>query len=227
MQRKCNNLKKMRFFMRRALVLPALAAVFCVITGCEKKADPVLSGAGITIETEQAATASSGQTLPDVPEVDAQIVVHVCGAVEREGVYRLEAGARVVDAVTEAGGFSSDADRSYVNQAAFLTDGMRLKIPTAEETAACAEQTTHSLMSDELLPETVTILQTDGAPHRVNINTATAAELCTLNGVGEARAAEIIRYRETHGAFARIEDLMKVTGIKEKLFEKIRDAITV
>ncbi|MBQ4417944.1 MAG: helix-hairpin-helix domain-containing protein [Butyrivibrio sp.] len=227
MQKKCNNSKKTRSSVRSMLALPVLVAAFAVITGCEKKADPLISGAGIAADAEQTAEALSGQEVPAETKTPEPIVVHVCGAVEQEGVYRLEAGARVVDAVTMAGGFSPDADRSYVNQAAFLTDGMRLKIPTGEETASGAEQAAGNPMSDELQPEAVTILQTEGAPHQVNINTATAAELCTLNGVGEARAADIIRYRETHGAFTRIEDLMKVTGIKEKLFEKIRDAITV
>ena len=238
MQKKRHNLyQKAGRGCLLCIVFGLLTAV-TQLAGCERKSSSLVisaaeEAASETARPEDAKLPENGSQAEAVPETAGTetpvsvIAVHVCGAVTTDGVYELAAGARVKDAVAAAGGFSPDADRSFVNQAAYLTDGMRLKIPTAEETASLAEGATGSLLSDELVPEAVTVMQTENMTHLVNINTATAAELCTLNGVGEARAAEIIRHRETHGAFTRIEDLMQVTGIKEKLFEKIRDAITV
>ena len=233
MQKKCNNSKRKYRHARRMFAVCALSVLVPLCAGCEKKSGLVITAAEAAAEeAAETPVSAEAESVPDAPaEQDTKIIpiaVHVCGAVAEEGVYELAAGARVKDAVAAAGGFAPDADRSFVNQAAFLTDGMRLKIPTAAEAAAYAQEAPGSLLSDELIPDAaVTVPQPGQPPHLVNINTATVAELCTLNGVGEARAAEIIRYRETNGAFTRIEDLMKVTGIKEKLFERIRDAITV
>ena len=238
MQKKRNNLYQKAGRGCLLCIAFSLLAAVTQLAGCERKSSSLVISTAEEAATETTQPGdvpipkdgSQKAAAPEAAATETQtavIAVHVCGAVTADGVYELAAGARVKDAIAAAGGFSPDADRSFVNQAAYLTDGMRLKIPTAEETASLAEGAAGSLMSDELVPDAVTVIQTENTTHLVNINTATVAELCTLNGVGEARAAEIIRHRETHGAFTRIEDLMQVTGIKEKLFEKIRDAITV
>lgn len=178
---------------------------------------------------DAAAVPDSGQSLPAAVQKDPDIVVHVCGAVISPGVYTLAAGSRICQAVEAAGGFAEDADDAYVNQAEVLTDGVRLWIPTREETKAPSGD---SVAQMSPLPAVVTGPEASAngdkaARGLVNINTADAEALCTLTGVGPSTAAKIISYREANGAFSRIEDIMLVSGIKEKLFAKIRDSITV
>lgn len=127
-------------------------------------------------------------------------------------------GSRVYEAVEAAGGFAADADQNYVNQAQTLKDGVKLVIPTMEEAAQARER--------EPLIEAAQ--GEDGVQDgRININTATAAQLCDIPGVGATRAAAIIAYRESHGGFHKPEDIMKVDGIKEGMYEKIKDSISV
>ena len=151
------------------------------------------------------------------------IAVHVCGAVKQPGVYFLEEGTRIVDAITMAGGFREEADEEYVNQALLLQDGIKVDIPTKEEVE------NGSVKSQE--NEALYGLQADSSVVReqgkIDLNTAEEAVLCTLPGIGESRAKSIIAYRDTHGPFEKIEDVMKVSGIKEAAFEKIKDKIIV
>lgn len=179
------------------------------------------------------------------------IYVHVCGAVAHPGVYGLETGSRVYEAVQRAGGFAENAEQNYVNQAQTLEDGVKLVIPTREEAAAAGEQETASAAGEaqDGASEKIGIVQdgtseglgivggissggqdkdTGGSPGgRININTASEAQLCEIPGVGAARAAAIAAYRESHGAFEKPEDIMKVSGIKEGMYEKIKDSISV
>lgn len=145
------------------------------------------------------------QEQDEVAEKADSIFVYVCGAVTYEGVYELPAGCRVYEAIAKAGGFCEDAATTQVNQAEILEDAMRLYVPTIEE-AEAAESEENG---------------------KVNINQATKEELMTLPGVGATRADSIIQYRKEKGAFQAIEDIMQISGIKEGLFEKIREFITV
>lgn len=133
------------------------------------------------------------------------IFVYVCGAVLDEGVYELPAGSRVYEAIQKAGGFTEDAAVTQINQAEVLEDETQLYVPTMEE---------------------ITNEETKG-DGKVNLNLASKEELMTLPGVGEAKADLIIQYREEHGRFQNIEDVMNISGIKEGLFAKIKDNITV
>lgn len=140
--------------------------------------------------------------------------VHICGAVKAPGVYQIEKGSRIFTVVDMAGGFLETACQSYVNLAEPVSDGQRIYIPTQEEAA-----------------DSILLQQTDvgekTADGRININTAQAEELCTLPGIGAAKADAIIAYRSEHGSFKQIEDIMKVTGIKQSGYEKLRERITV
>lgn len=136
------------------------------------------------------------------------ICVYVCGAVETPGIVFLPEGSRAADALEAAGGFNSHAAVDAVNLAAKISDGEKLYFPDCEEYRAQAEK------------------QASASAGLVNINTADAAQLCTLPGIGESRAADIIAYREAHGGFASCEDIMNVSGIKESVYNKISDKIT-
>lgn len=147
------------------------------------------------------------------------IKVYVCGAVQRPDVYEISADSRIVDAVSAAGGFAIDAYPEAMNLAETVSDGSRIYVPTKEEvdTLAVVYSDTGSGSGDT----------TSDSTGRVNINTATLEELTTLPGIGDTRARAIIDYREQNGAFGNIEDIMQVTGIKEKSFSKIKDSICV
>lgn len=144
------------------------------------------------------------------------IYVHVCGAVEHPDVYALAEGSRIWEAVEAAGGFTAEAADRTVNLAGFLTDGEQIWIPTEEEA--------ETLPLEMGAGSGVGVSAQGG---KVNLNTASKETLMTLTGIGEARADAILAYRQTAGGFQTIEDIMKVSGIKESAFQKIKDDITV
>lgn len=145
-----------------------------------------------------------------------EIVVHICGAVNHPGVYYLTEGQRLYEAIHKAGGFREDANEEYLNQAMPLEDGMKIIVPTTEETAM-----------ESIEEKMVTISETSKQKQKININTADETLLCTLPGIGENRAKSIIAYRQEHGHFRKPEDIMNISGIKEVAFAKIKDYITV
>ena len=150
------------------------------------------------------------------PEKNGSLIyVDVTGAVKEPGVVTLSEGARVYEAIAEAGGFSDDAAVELVNQAALLSDGQQIRVYTCEEAAQGAV----SVVEEQGTKET--------AQGKININQAGAEELMTLPGIGESKAADIIRYREENGGFERIEDIMNISGIKESVFSKIKDKIVI
>ena len=187
-------------------LLTGCLLICVVLSGCGRKE------AQLVIEGVPAAEAYD----PVLPEEEPRntpenrmIYIYVCGAVVNPGVVELTEGSRADEAVQAAGGFAQDADISYVNLAARVSDGEKLLIPTMDEAQALireAESRTNGL---------------------ININQADLSELCTLSGIGESRAYDIIAYRESGGGFQTIEEIMNVSGIKENTFNKIKDKITV
>ena len=148
---------------------------------------------------------------PAEPET---IWVYVCGAVRVPGVYELPADGRVFQALDAAGGPLEGAELRSLNQAALLTDGEQITVYTAEE----IEET-----GGIRPPDT----EAQAGTGKINLNTAGKEELMKLSGIGEARAQAIITYRETHGPFTAVEEVMNIEGIKEKAFSKIKDEIEV
>ena len=154
----------------------------------------------------------------DVPEQTASSVVyvHICGAVKKPGVYTFPSEPHIIDVVEQAGGFTKKADSASVNLAEKVADGTQLVVAEkGAEKKTNEEQSSHEKSSGSDVSD------------KVNINTASAEELMTLSGIGESKAAQILSYRETNGAFQKIEDIMKISGIKEGVFSKIKDCITV
>ena len=159
-------------------------------------------------EAESIYVAADAESL-SAQEEAAVICVYVCGAVRKSGVYTLDAGARVCDAVAAAGGLTEEADETAVNQAKKLDDGEQVTIPAKAETGG----------------ESGVSAGAGNAAGRVNINTADRDALMTLSGIGEVKAADIIAYREAHGRFQKKEDIMQVPGIKKSLYAKIEEQI--
>ena len=149
-----------------------------------------------------------------------KIRVYVCGAVRNPDVYTLDPDVRMIDAVNAAGGFSEEAAEEYVNLAARIEDGQKIYIPTYEEIeqAPVDENETAGSSAGE---------NPTGTGGKVNINSADKATLMTLPGVGESKADKIIDYRQTNGGFKTVEDIMLVAGIKEGMYNKIKDFICV
>ncbi|OQB15964.1 MAG: ComE operon protein 1 [Firmicutes bacterium ADurb.Bin193] len=149
---------------------------------------------------------------PTPTVVMPKILVHIKGEVASPGLYELEKGSRVNDAVTAAGGLTKNAYVEGINLAERLADGAELYIPSKSESKKYAPKATTSGVKKNAI---------------VNINTASRAELMTLNGIGEAYADRIITYRNENGGFEKIEDIMKIKGISTGRFEKIKDYICV
>ena len=151
-------------------------------------------------------------TMTTASEATEKICVHVTGYVVNPGVYYVPEGSRVFEVIELAGGFLDTADKDYLNQATILNDGQKLHIYSKEE-AATANQS----ISDSGAEQNPNKL--------VNINTATKEELMTLPGIGESKAESIIAYRQENGGFKTIEDIMKISGIKDAAFSKIKNYI--
>ena len=157
--------------------------------------------------------------------------VHVCGAVTHPGVYELPAGSRMYEAIALAGGLTENAAGEGLNQAEKVEDGSRIYVPDKDEYAAGMQNRseTSGIVSEvpggkggSFAADTASV--EDG---KVNLNTATKEQLMTLSGIGEAKASAIISYRESHGRFQNIEELMQVEGIKDGVFRKVKDQIKV
>jgi len=211
-----------------------LILCFCtVFSGCRKQdRDFILEKEGEEAVSEEALSqeekpeisktpsVTEAETLPSVTEMPEEIFVDVCGAVAYPGVYALEAGSRVFQAIEAAGGFLPAAAGNCINQAQVMGDGQQIYVPTKEEAEGLGwkpEGQNQGTASEEAKPD----------QERINLNTADLAALQTLSGIGEAKAQAILAYREEHGGFSSVEDLMNVPGIKEGTFLKIKDKLAV
>lgn len=184
---------------------------------------------GVSFEHSDEASASdvrgSGDASPDdessaKSSSAAEVYVDVDGAVVRPGVYRLKEGARVSQALDAAGGLTVEADVTGLNRASKITDGQKIYVPTVGEQQAVAADGGAD-------GGAVLASGANDVAGLVNINTASAAELQTLSGIGPSMAQSIIDERTKNGAFASVDDLMRVSGIGEKKLAKIKDCICV
>lgn len=203
---------------KKKIIIGILIVTMFVFSGCDKK-EVTFVEADQSQETE----VETGQILDEetyTVQSGQEIYVHVCGAVISPGVYELSGDARVYEAIEKAGGFLEAAYPEALNLAQILQDGEQIMVPTREQWEQWQEERDGSKEQAAGNEET----RTDGL---ININTATKEELCTLPGVGESRADSIIAYREEKGAFSTTTEIKNVTGIKDGLFQKIKDKIKV
>ena len=135
--------------------------------------------------------------------------VYVCGEVKQPGVYKFPEESRVFEAIEAAGGYTSIAAENYINQAEMIVDGMKLVVPSKEELSVLEEKNNQE------------------NSNLVDINKAEKEKLMTLPGIGEGRAEAIMKYREENGAFQSPEDLLKVDGIKQGIFDKLKAFVIV
>ena len=209
----------------RLLLILLIFMIFPDLSGCGKKEAEIL------LEEEQKESSEKETEIletekepePEITQPPQDIFVDICGAVTKPGVYRMPPDSRVYEAVEAAGGLLPEAAGNRVNQAQPLSDGQQIYVPTKEEAekagAVPAEGAFPEIKAGENSP-----VSENG---KVNLNTADAAALQTLSGIGESKAQAILAYREEHGGFSSIEELMDVPGIKENNFLKIKEKIAV
>lgn len=208
--------RQMRAYLVRYVVL--VAGISLVIGGLIGR---------LTVQDPAALTPAAGwQSGPSLPEggassrpVSSSLQIYVSGAVARPQVVEVPAGSILADALAAAGGPAPEADLEGLNLAAPLADHQHVHIPTRVPPPTATPQpalATATPTSEAASPEA-----------RVNLNTATLAELLTLPGIGETRAQAILAYRAEHGPFTRIEELQNVSGIGPATYEKLAPYVTV
>ena len=179
----------------------------------------ILAGLGVmTLRHLVPAGAANEITLAE-PQANmpvAEILAHISGAIRNEGVYKLKAGDRVMDAIRLAGGALPEANLSAVNLAEEVKDGQKIIVPEKPKVVVSVSENQSISRSDAL-----------SASASVNINIADEKALCTIKGIGPKTAKKIIEYRGKNGPFSKIEDITKVSGIGKGKFEKIKDQITI
>ena len=150
-------------------------------------------------------------------EIDEEtIMVDVKGEVNNPGTYEFEPGKRIIDAIEKSGGLTSKANVDSINLSEKITDEMVIFIPSK------SDENTQSVFENKKKESSVVAKDT-----KISINTANISTLMTINGIGEKKAEAIVQYREQNGLFKSIEDITKVSGIGNSLFEKIKDYIKV
>lgn len=186
-----------------------------------------------------------------VPEVQEEMEifykVDIKGAVKKTGVYALKKGSRIIDVINIAGGLLNNADTTVINLSKYITDEMVIVIYTKEQVENFKKVIEEEKQSDKQCVIYNEIIQNDGCKNseeekneneqennynveldqKISINTADISLLMELPNIGESKAKSIIEYRSNNGPFITIEDIMKVSGIGEKLFESIKEYITV
>lgn len=218
--------------MLKGIVLTlTLAFLTMGLCGCAERHDAAEEIEEFTLEGESDVEKNSSNSKTESEKesqggTDAEeglpetLYVHVCGAVNAPGVYELRTDARIYEALEAAGGMTEDAAADWINQAEALSDGERIYVPTQEE----AEESAQSVSGQWADPNR----NAGGSvSDKININTAAKEELMTLSGIGASKAESILKYRQEHGNFQSIEDLKKIEGIKDGVFNKIKDDITV
>ena len=177
---------------------------------------PSAAGPGHTVRP---AAVAPGAAVPDPSATGLvggdTVTVHVAGAVARPGLVRLPVGARVADAVEQAGGLLLDADPAGLNLARPLADGERVDVPRLGDAAAGPSTGTG---------DPTPAVDADG---RLDLNRATAADLEELPGVGPVLAQRILDWREANGPFTAVGQLREVSGIGERTFQGLAEQVTV
>jgi competence protein ComEA len=188
---------------RTQLLVYGAIAVALLLVGARwvRSADAGASSGGV-VDSESAAGGGSFEV-----HRGGDAVVHVAGAVEHPGVYRLAAGSRVTDAVERAGGPTADADPNAINLAAPLADGQQVVVPETAATGSTASAASSAT--------------TDGP---IGLGTATVEDLDTIEGIGPVTAGNIIEFRDQHGV-SSIDDLDQISGIGPATMEALRASL--
>ena len=179
-----------------------LGTVFLIFN--EKKSGDVGIGESFSEENIDEETSEGEPSASATP-----VYIHVYGEVKKPGVYTFAWEPRVCDVIEKAGGFTKKADQTSLNLAMSVSDGTQVVVEKKGKDKQSSKE--ESAEDDK----------------RVNLNSATKEELMTIPGIGESKATQIISYREEQGRFQKPEDIMNISGIKEGVFNRIKDYIRV
>lgn len=191
------------------------------------------------LEIEQNQTNSTENNITEEGSSGNNIIVHISGAVNKEGIVELKENSRIADVIEEAEGLKEEACIDEINLAYVLEDGMKIHIPTKEEINSKKESESQEYITkssgtnieDDSKSNNNSSQSSNGTTlvqnSKININTATQTELETLPGIGPSTAVKIINYREQQGKFKSVEDIKNVSGIGDSKFNKIKDLIRV
>lgn len=222
------TLKEYKIFVGLSLLGVIFAGFFLLKGNAQPQnqvsalAQEVVTSASSEIDTEKRSANQEKMNSEkdiDSEESEEELTVDVKGAVKNPGVYQLQAGARVYDALQKAGGLLPDAESKSINQAQKLTDEAVVYVARVGEEGADVTQASQTPVGNGGAEK--------GKSALVNLNTATEAELQTVSGIGQKKAQDIIAYRETNGKFKSVDDLKNVSGIGAKTLEKLKDYVTV
>ncbi|WP_432512549.1 ComEA family DNA-binding protein [Kineococcus sp. SYSU DK001] len=206
------------------LVALAVAAGLVLLTGRDRPGDVAAQGNPLPVRSATAEATASDPVPDPAPSPrptgapsPGTVVVHVAGRVVSGGVVTLAAGSRVADALAAAGGAAAEADLDGLNLARVLADGEQVLVPGPGDPAPAAPPAGRAPAAAPAA----------AAAAPVDLNTATAADLDALPGVGEVLAGRIVAWRTENGPFSAVEDLGEVQGIGPKVLEGLRDLVTV
>ena len=207
----------MEFLNKKQKIIIAVVAIIAIIFigYC------IINKAGkleyVYLETEE--TYEEEENKIEETKKEEYIIVHITGAVEKQGIVEVKKDARISDVIKKAGGITEEADLTKINLAYAVKDGQKIYVPNINDKKD-VEYITEK-------PGEAVIEEEKGKKEKVNINTATQTELETISGIGPSTALKIINYRTENGKFKKIEDITNVPGIGEAKFKSIKDSITI
>ncbi len=201
------------------LTILILGTIYCISVLAKKDKEAVEYYHYQTVNEESLYSASENDNkiISSNENQNSKIYVYICGCVKNPGVYPCVEGTRVYEIIDMAGGLTEEAYVQALNLADIVQDKDKIDVPDME-----SFQNQENLSNNSIDIESSSTKST-----LININTASLSELTTLPGIGESRAKDIIEYRIQHGKFNFKEDIMKINGIKEAAYSKIKDYITV
>ena len=207
----------MEFLNKKQKIIIAVVAIIAIIFigYC------IINKAGkleyVDLETEE--TYEEEENKIEETKKEEYIIVHITGAVQKQGIVEVKKDARISDVIKKAGGITEEADLTKINLAYAVKDGQKIYVPNINDKKD-VEYITEK-------PGEAVIEEEKGKKEKVNINTATQTELETISGIGPSTALKIINYRTENGKFKKIEDITNVPGIGEAKFKSIKDSITI
>lgn len=239
MKMNCNEFKNFIYSKKKIIIIGVILFLLVIAS---------ISLYFINIEQNKDINQVQSIVKEDVNDKEIEIINNLTfdikGAVKKPGVYMIDDGGRVIDAIKLAGGLLENADNSVINLSKKITDEMVIIIYTKDEIkemldgdtsikviekeCVCPELKNDACIEKDKITNNPVDENTDTKiNYPISINNATIEELMTLPGIGESKAKAIIQYREENGEFKKIEDIQNISGIGEKLFEQIKEYITI
>lgn len=219
------NFEEIKDFInaKKKYILLVLAVLAFLLFFRKNNAQPESKIVGNTEARQSLNQTASKSQVAQNSSSSSTVTVDITGAIKHQGVYTLKNGARIDELIKAAGGLKPNAQLKTINRAVMLKDQDKVHIPYRGEKTDPSSQTVNRQTASA---SQNSVSGKNDSP-KINLNTATAADLQKLNGIGEKKAQEIISYRQQKGQFKKIEDLMQVSGIGEKTFAKLKDQLSL